>query len=370
MTGYKSIIKNKLDFLIIISIIIINLLGVNIIFNILFNGYVESKQIEKFSKENIGATLNFNEELSKDEINNIMKEIDNSNIPFSFTKKTDLKGKLFDTIINLHYISTPNLYDYKIKQGRNITLDDIQNNRPVIVISNNYKDFFYKKGENLFILIDDVEYEIIGITENTLANDWYKLKAFTPYNFKNGLYLPDTTNKISFYITKDLKIPEEISSDIKEITYSKLSKVPIYKFIETKVPEINYYLVLGGLSIFNLCLFFIFFIRKRKSTISILRAVGFTKTQAGNYILKQILSIGLLASFILWIIYYPLAQYFNDKFMDIGLIPSILILVLDVLFSLIILFIISKITFSFINRHEIQNEMIKRKNILNNIFVK
>lgn len=370
MRGFKNIIRNKLDFFIITSIIIINLLGVNIVFNILFNGYVESKQIEKFSKENIGTTLNFNEELSKDKINNIMKKIDSSNIPFSFTKKTDLKGGLFDVIINLHYLSTPSIYDYEVKQGRNITLDDIKNNRPVIVISNNYKEFFYKKGENFFILIDDVEYEIIGIIENTLASDWYRLKAFTPYDFKNGLDLTGTTRIISFYTAKDLKIPEDISNDINEITYSKLNKVPIYELIETIVPEINYYLVLGGLSIFNLCLFFIFFIRKRKSTISILRAVGYTKTQAGNYILKQILIIGLLASFVSWLIYYPFSEYFNNKFVDIGLIPSILILVLDILFSLIILFIISKITFSFITTHEIQNEMIKRKNILNNIFIK
>ncbi|OPX49116.1 ABC transporter permease [Clostridium thermobutyricum] len=369
MRVFKNIFRNKLDFLVIISIITVSLIGVNIIFNILFNGYVESKQTEKFSNKNIGITLEFSKEISKNEINEIMKKIDENNIPFSFSKRTELKGKLFDTIITLDSVNSPDLYDYKIKQGRDITTDDIRNNRKVIVISTNYKEFFYEKEGKYFISIDGIEYEIIGVTENNLANEWYRLKAFTPYNFKNGLDVINT-NIISFYTDKDIKIPKSISSYIREITYNKLNKVTVNEIIETMTTEIGYYIILGILSIVNLCIFFILFIKKRKPIINILRAVGYNKKQAGNYILKQMLVCGLISSFIAWGIYYPFSNYFNEKFMNIGLNPSILILIVDFLFSLIVIFIISKILFRFISNMEIQEGIKKRKNILNNMFIK
>lgn len=369
MRVFKNIFRNKLDFLVIISIITVSLIGVNIIFNILFNGYVESKQTEKFSNRNIGITLEFSKEISKNEINEIMKKIDENNIPFSFSKRTELKGKLFDTIITLDSVNSPDLYDYKIKQGRDITTDDIRNNRKVIVISTNYKEFFYEKEGKYFISIDGIEYEIIGITENNLANEWYRLKAFTPYDFKNGLDVINT-NIISFYTDKDIKIPKSISSYIREITYNKLNKVTVNEIIETMTTEIGYYIILGILSIVNLCIFFILFIKKRKPIINILRAVGYNKKQAENYILKQMLVCGLISSFIAWGIYYPFSNYFNEKFMNIGLNPSILILIVDFLFSLIVIFIISKILFRFISNMEIQEGIKKRKNILNNMFIK
>lgn len=369
MRVFKNIFRNKLDFLVIISIITVSLIGVNIIFNILFNGYVESKQTEKFSNRNIGITLEFSKEISKNEINEIMKKIDENNIPFQFSKRTELKGKLFDTIITLDSVNSPDLYDYKIKQGRDITTDDIRNNRKVIVISTNYKEFFYEKEGKYFISIDGIEYEIIGITENNLANEWYRLKAFTPYDFKNGLDVINT-NIISFYTDKDIKIPKSISSYIREITYNKLNKVTVNEIIETMTTEIGYYIILGILSIVNLCIFFILFIKKRKPIINILRAVGYNKKQAENYILKQMLVCGLISSFIAWGIYYPFSNYFNEKFMNIGLNPSILILIVDFLFSLIVIFIISKILFRFISNMEIQEGIKKRKNILNNMFIK
>ncbi|WP_297639012.1 hypothetical protein [uncultured Clostridium sp.] len=44
MRNYKNTLKNKVDSFIIIIIMTVSLIGVNIIFNILFNGYTESKQ--------------------------------------------------------------------------------------------------------------------------------------------------------------------------------------------------------------------------------------------------------------------------------------------------------------------------------------
>lgn len=369
MKGRKNVLKNKLDFLIIISIITVSLIGINILFNIVFNGYVESKQIESFSNKNIGITLEFNKEISKDEINEIMKKIHENNIPFSFSKKTELKGEMFDQTITLDSISDPSLYDYKIKEGRDITVDDIKNNRKVIVISTNYKDFFYEKQGKHFINIDGIEYEVIGVTENNLAYEWYRLRAFTPYDFKNGL---DTINTrlISFYTNKNTKISKNVSSYIENVAYNKLNKVTVNELIENMTTEIRYYIVLGIFSIANLCIFFILFIKKRKTLINILRAVGYNQRQAGNYILKQMLICGLISSFIAWGVYYPFSNYFNEKFMGIGLNPSFLILIVDSIFSLIVIFIISKILFLFINHMEIQEGLKRRKNILNNIFIK
>lgn len=369
MRNYKNTLKNKVDSFIIIIIMTVSLIGVNIIFNILFNGYTESKQTALFSDKNIGISLEFKKEISKNEINEIIKKINEDKIPFAFSKQTALQGELFETIITLDHTNNPNMYDYKIKKGRNISKDDIENNRNVIVISSNYKDFFYKKDNKDFIDIDGISYEIIGITENNLANDWYNLKAITPYNFKNGLDMLDTS-LINFYTSKDTQILKDISSNIEHIQYGSLTKLSIAKIIENMIPEINYYFILSMLSLINLCLFSILFIKKRQPILNVLRAVGYNKRQAGNYILKQLIICGFISSLIAWISYYPFAKYFNEKFMNIGLNPSLLILFVDILFSLLIIFIISKLLFKLLNTSEIQDGIKRKNNIFNSIWIK
>lgn len=368
----KSILKNKLDFIIIMLIIIVSLSGINIVFNLVFNAYMTSRETEIFAENNTQTTLNLNDKVTAKEVNDILIDLHKNNIPFAFNKATTLNGEIFDVNLQLNFVSDSNLYQYKVVKGRNISLDDINNNNKVIVISSNYKDFFYKKGQDYFIDIEGTSYKIIGIIENRYSYDWYNLKAFTPYDFKNGFNDEIATPMISFYSKKDVNISEDIKlkNNISEVINTPLEKIPLKAELETLMSEILYYFILSVLSIINLCIFIIFFIEKRKNTISILRSVGYNRNKSGNYVLKQILFIAIVSSLISWLIYYPFSKYFNEKFMGIGLKASPIILVFDLIFIIFILLLLKLIIFKVILKNEIQKDIKKRKNILDNTFVK
>lgn len=145
MLELKGIIKNKLDSLIIIIIILVSLTGVNILFNIFFNAYITSKQSEKFSRSHELVTLDFNNLTTSKDINNFLRRISDDNINFLITQNIELKGELFDKMLNINLISSSDVVDYKVIEGRSITKEDIEKKKKLLFCLKNIKNYFIRK---------------------------------------------------------------------------------------------------------------------------------------------------------------------------------------------------------------------------------
>lgn len=372
MLELKGIIKNKLDSLIIIIIILVSLTGVNILFNIFFNAYITSKQSEKFSRSHELVTLDFNNLTTSKDINNFLRRISDDNINFLITQNIELKGELFDKMLNINLISSSDVVDYKVIEGRSITKEDIEKKEKVIVLPKKYKELFYKKNENYFIDIQGDPYKIIGVTDDTYSENFYSYKAFIPYNF-DGAFNDGKFKGLSFISnsTRDSINRTLIKENIVEsIKFSPIQYDSLKSLINNLEDHFKYYFIIALLCILNFIIFLTLFIRKRNKTIGILRAIGYSKKRVSIIFRNQIMVLCFIASIISWIVYYPFSNFFNKGFMHLGLVASSLILIFDIFFVLILMLIVQKILFYLINRNSINQNISLRKNIFNGILIK
>lgn len=373
MLALKDIKNNKASSLIIIIMMIISMIGVNIIFNLFFDSSIKFYESNKLSKTSEVLSLDFSKEQTNKNLNQLISAMVNDGAEVAYTRNTTFKGEVFDTTVDIQSISSPNIFNYNVLEGRNITLNEINSGNKVAVISKNYKSFCKRNNNKLYINIDKENYEVVGILGNKYSSSYYNLMIFIPYTATPKSWSNDspTLNINLIKSNRTIKIENYKNNfDIKESSYSKIPIHSITSILFALKADIIYFAIIIAISLINIIVFSFYWINKKKNQISILKAIGYSKKQTNRLIRNELLILTLITSVISVVIYYPFSWFFNTYFMDIGLKSSPIIFFVDMLFSYICTYIIVMVNKNHMESVSISSNINSNTNVSRKLWIK
>ncbi|MGL4742306.1 MAG: FtsX-like permease family protein, partial [Sarcina sp.] len=370
MKNLKFFKNFNLDFFIIITIMIVSMTGFNVLFNVFFNAYNVTRQNKNFIEKNNHINISFKEELDSVRAKEFLKRIHAKGIEFATEKEVTLTGSFFDKRLNLNLVSDKNIFDYKVHKGKDLI--DIKDDEKGIIIPELYKELVYEEENNYFINIKNEKFKVLGVIDNRFSEDYYSYRAFVPYDSSESFFDENLSGITITSSNSREELEHIIKADeaVKEIGFISPSYITVDAQLETVKQELNYYIFIGILCFINFILFFVFYLKKQDKKVGVLRAVGFNKKMVAKYFQKQILILGIVASFMAWALYYPFANFFNNSFMNLGLMPSELILLVDLIIVFALIIITYRINFFVLNNKNINNTIVSNKNILNGVMIK
>lgn len=227
-------------------------------------------------------------------------------------------------------------YIPNIIRGRYFNLEDFDLSTPVAVIGKNMIKNILKKNDIEYILINDIEYEVIGIMggEDSLLNDKFIIN-FNDYNLDNSI------NEESFYqienneslilnnLKKDLSL---LDDKIKILEDSSLNIInPISGYVKYRIYYLAFIFIIFIISTINISNFYM---SKREKEIGILKAIGIRNSRIYlkiilEYEIISILSflMGLLIHYLLYVCIYNKQLYYNIDFKNLVIIVIISLIV-------------------------------------------
>ncbi|WP_160676764.1 ABC transporter permease [Clostridium sp. C8-1-8] len=369
----KNIIKNKTSSLIIVICMAISMIGFNIVFNMFFNSSVESFESNVISKNNIILSAIFGKEHTLKEVNDLIKEIDKLGVKVAYSREITFKGEMFDKQANVICVSNTKMYDFNLLKGRDINNQDINKGEKIAVISYVYEDLCRKKGDKLFIDIDNDSYEVVGVLGNKYSSSYYKLQIFIPYTAAPQNWID--TNKVAsqqFLLSSD-NININVLKDKFDIKQASFSTPPVQKinyFLFSTKNDVIYFLTLSLIAIVNIVIFSIYWVCKKQNQIGILKAIGYSTKATNALVRNELLVLGFISAIISSLIYYPFSKFFNKNFFDMGLNGSPIIFIADIMFSFICCFIVIKFNNRRLNKLSISSNINIHINLSKNLLIK
>lgn len=229
-------------------------------------------------------------------------------------------------------------YMPNIIRGRYFNLEDFKSNDSVAVIGNNMTKYIFEKNDIEYILINDMEYEIIGIMggEGSLLNNKFMIN-FNAYKLESNIneedfYQIENNNYLNVLnnLNKDLI---HLDSSVKILEDSSLNIVnPINGYVEYRMYYVAFVFIIFIISTINISNFYM---NKREKEIGILKAIGIKNSRIYSKIIfeYEITSaisfiMGVLIHYLLYIMFiYNKKLYYYINLKNLVLVVSISLIV-------------------------------------------
>lgn len=255
--------------------------------------------------------------------------------------ETKLVGITFDN---------SNVYSTKVK-GSFFSKNQVTSEENLAVIGNKLKKHTYKRNSKSYIKVKDMEFEVIGISEN--------------YNDFNSIFLPikvftNLNNNEEIYNIKFLAISKNIDEPkvLDIVTRSLENNVKSINLKSSIYTPSSTALILSGIiaisiAIINIINFTVFWVSQRKKEIALRKTVGATDNDIRILLLRELIVLAIIAV-VLSLFVQALIYYIVNNLFSLGFYLSISVMNLIIsLITAIVIAVISSIP-SYVEATKIQ----------------
>lgn len=374
--------KKKSNYILII-IMSFTILIFNFATNIFINAVNINKEGRNFSKNVLPIELTFDSEKKVDAVelmNNLQSEGIETfvNYDYIFESIINSSGFSIKQHIDINLITNPEMFDYSIMKGRNISKEDIINDEKVILIPYHLNDLIYEKDGIEYIDIDNEAYKVIGITKSLKGQSINDLKAYIPFNkkpsnFKTKLILDDNNKMIIFIDSSKISEFKNINLakyNIKDFSVKSISVPLVSKNFEMVYKDFQNFIIIFLASAINILLFSFYWVKCRTKTINIYKAVGYNNNEIYKLIFKENISLILISVLIGNAAYYIIEILFAKDILSLTICWSIYMIPLSLILGIFVNVLIIFISSFTIKSKKINEKINKEINISSNKGIK
>lgn len=359
-----------------------------LIFNFAFNIFNDAINInsdgQKLKKSTEVIEMTFNKDTTLNEFTNIMTDLSEFGVESAFSNDVEFLKKSANStykvkkIANVYAITNNNLFDFNISSGRKITEKDILEKRKVVIISHDYSDLIYKNNDIEYIDINNEPYEVIGIIKGRDGKSFYNANMFIPYSSYPEKW--EKSIKIEENLSNALIASKNIIGNLNYFNEKKYgvenysTREPLIASINDnlmylKDDLINFYIIALA-ALVNIILFAFYWIKTRKRSFSIYKALGYTPFNIYIIILKELIGITVFSVFFSNLIYYLIEINFAKYIFNMSIRWSYFMIPFNIILSIILILIIILLSSFTVNSKAIDKNINLSSTLSSNKFIK